>query len=80
MPASKGNRPAGAHAEGLARLRRRSARLRRKARAHGLPDRIGMTVAEAHEKKFRRLCGEFARLRALMAAHYQPTTVNLDWI
>lgn len=46
----------------------------------GLLDRIGMTVAETHEKKFRHLADDFARLRALIAAHYQPTAVSLDWI
>lgn len=46
----------------------------------GLLARIGMTVAETHERKFRHLADDFARLRALMTAHYSPQAVNLDWI
>lgn len=51
-----------------------------KLHADGLLSRLGLTVAETHEKKFRHLQDDFAALRAMVAEHYQPTHVNLEWI
>ncbi|MDO5643434.1 MAG: FkbM family methyltransferase [Paracoccus sp. (in: a-proteobacteria)] len=51
-----------------------------KLHADGLLNRIGMTVAETHEKKFRHMADDFAALRQMVAAHYKPTHVNLEWI
>lgn len=51
-----------------------------KLHADGLLARLGLTVAETHEKKFRHLQDDFAALRAMVADHYKPTHVNLEWI
>lgn len=51
-----------------------------KLHADGLLSRFGLTVAETHEKKFRHLQDDFAALRSMVAAHYQPNHVNLEWI
>ncbi len=46
----------------------------------GLFDKITLTVAETHEKKFKHLRPRFAALRATVGAKYPITKVNLDWI
>lgn len=46
----------------------------------GLFDKITLTVAETHEKKFKHLRPRFAALRAAVGAKYPITKVNLDWI
>lgn len=43
-------------------------------------DRIRLTVAETHERKFKDLRPRFAALRDGIAAAYPTTRVNLDWI
>lgn len=43
-------------------------------------DRIQLTVAETHERKFKDLRPRFAALRQAVADAYPPTRVNLDWI
>ncbi|MBY0352380.1 FkbM family methyltransferase [Tabrizicola sp.] len=43
-------------------------------------DRIQLTVAETHERKFKDLRPRFAALREAVAAAYPPSRVNLDWI
>ncbi len=48
--------------------------------AEDLFDRIRLTVAETHEKKFSHLAPRFAALRRAIAARYPTTRVNLDWI
>jgi len=48
--------------------------------AEGLFDLVGLTVAETHENKFRKLRPRFAALRQSVAATYPVTRVNLDWI
>jgi FkbM family methyltransferase len=48
--------------------------------AAGLFDRIQLTVAETHERKFKDLRLQFAALRAAIGLAYPPTRVNLDWI
>ena len=48
--------------------------------AQGLFDKIKLTVAETHEKKFKHLRPRFAALRATVGAKYPITKVNLDWI
>ena len=48
--------------------------------AQGLFDKITLTVAETHEKKFKHLRPRFAALRATVGAKYPITKVNLDWI
>lgn len=46
----------------------------------GLFDKITLTVAETHEKKFKHLRPRFAALRTTVGAKYPITKVNLDWI
>ena len=46
----------------------------------GTFDKIRLTVAETHEKKFKDLRPRFAALRTAMAEAYPITKVNLDWI
>ncbi len=48
--------------------------------SQGLFDKITLTVAETHEKKFKHLRPRFAALRASVGAKYPITKVNLDWI
>jgi FkbM family methyltransferase len=43
-------------------------------------DRIRLTVAETHERKFKDLRPRFAALRETLAANWPATRVNLDWI
>lgn len=43
-------------------------------------DRIRLTVAETHERKFKDLRPRFAALREMLAADWPTTRVNLDWI
>jgi FkbM family methyltransferase len=43
-------------------------------------DRIRLTVAETHERKFKDLRPRFAALRETLAAGWPATRVNLDWI
>jgi FkbM family methyltransferase len=43
-------------------------------------DRIRLTLAETHEKKFKALRPRFAALRARIAAEAPPGRVDLDWI
>ena len=47
---------------------------------HELFDKVRLTVAETHEKKFRRLRPRFEELRAQITKAYPKTKVNLDWI
>lgn len=54
--------------------------LLQKLHADGLLAPLGLTVAETHEKKFRHLQDDFAALRQMVAEHYKPTHVNLEWI
>lgn len=46
----------------------------------GLFDKIRLTVAETHERKFRDLRPRFRALRANVAKKHPITKVNLDWI
>ena len=48
--------------------------------SQGLFEKITLTVAETHEKKFKHLRPRFAALRASVGAKYPITKVNLDWI
>ena len=48
--------------------------------AQALFDKIKLTVAETHEKKFKHLRPRFAVLRESIRAKYPITKVNLDWI
>ena len=43
-------------------------------------DRIRLTVAETHERKFKELRPRFKALRAAVSEAYPVTRVNLDWI
>lgn len=43
-------------------------------------DRIQLTVAETHERKFKELRPRFAALRQAVAEAYPPTRVNLEWV
>ncbi len=43
-------------------------------------DKVRLTVAETHEKKFRDLVPRFEALRRAVVERYPPTRVNLDWI
>ncbi len=47
---------------------------------HGFFEKVGLTVAETHERKFAHLAPRFAALRTRIAARYPITRVNLDWI
>ena len=47
---------------------------------HGFFEKVGLTVAETHERKFAHLAPRFAALRTRIAARHPITRVNLDWI
>ena len=49
-------------------------------RDQGLFDKVTLTVAETHEKKFANLRPRFEKLREDIGATYPKTRVNLDWI
>lgn len=48
--------------------------------AEDMFDKIGLTVVETHEKKFKELRPRYRALREAVAAKYPITKINLDWI
>lgn len=48
--------------------------------AQNLFDKINLTVAETHERKFKALRPRFKALKQRVSQAYPPEKVNLDWI